>query len=270
MSEFSRSSVVLVECPRDSWQGFARFIPTEEKIAYLCHLIEAGFTHIDFGSFVSPKAVPQMKDTEEVWAGLRGRAGHFIAIIANERGLDRALAVGVKTVAYPLSLSETFQKSNTGKNIAESWAVVESLADRAGELDVHLSMGFGNPYGESWSVALVQEAVARLRDLGVNTILLADTVGCATPEQIREVFARCPGTGAHFHASPTQWRANVEAALESGCTRIDSALGGIGGCPFAQNELVGNVPTEGVLELLHRPINAAVLAEAKRLYAEYH
>jgi hydroxymethylglutaryl-CoA lyase len=266
MSASSKSSAVtLVECPRDSWQGFTRFIPTDEKIAYLRRLLDAGFTHIDFGSFVSPKLVPQMKDSEQVFAGIRDLPGHFIAIIANERGLDRALAAGVTCVAYPLSISETFQKANTGKTIAESWPILKSIACSAGELDVHLSMGFGNPYGEPWTVALVTEAVARVRDLGVKNVMLADTVGRATPAQIREVFAACPGTGAHLHASPTQWRANVEAALDAGCTRLDAALGGIGGCPFAQDELVGNVPTEGL-----REVDPALVAEAKRLYAEYH
>jgi hydroxymethylglutaryl-CoA lyase len=260
----------LVECPRDSWQGFTSFIPTDLKVAYLRRLVAAGLNTIDFGSFVSPKAVPQMQDTEQVWAGIRDLPGKFIAIVANERGLDRALAAGVTTVAYPFSISETFQRQNTGKGIADSWPVLEAIAQRAKAFHVHLSMGFGNPYGEPWNVALVKDTVARVRSLGVADILLADTVGRANPEQIREVFEACPGTGAHFHASPAQWRANIEAALAAGCTRIDSALGGIGGCPFAQDELVGNVPTEGVRELLHLPVDAGLVAEAKRLYAEYH
>ena len=179
--------------------------------------------------------------------------------------IDRALAAGVSDVAYPFSISETFQRNNAGKSIADSGPVVGAIARRVGKLDVHLSMGFGNPYSEPWSVSLLQNFVKRLRDLGVKDILLADTVGRATPQQIREVFAACPGTGAHLHASPTQWRANVEAAIESGCERIDSAIGGIGGCPFAQDELVGNIPTEGLHE-----VDPALLAEAKRLYAEYH
>ena len=259
------SKFELVECPRDSWQGFQRFIPTEVKIAYLRQLVDAGFAHIDFGSFVSPKLVPQMKDTEQVFAGIRDLPGHFIAIIANERGRDRALAAGVTAVAYPLSVSETFQKANTGKMIADSWPVLQSIARRAPELDVHLSMGFGNPYGEPWSLSLVKDFVARLRDFGVKDILLADTVGHATPELIREVFASCPGAGAHLHAAPAKWRANVDAALNAGCTRIDSALGGIGGCPFAQDALVGNIPTEGL-----RQVDPALIAQAKRLYEQYH
>ncbi len=275
MSASSKSNAVtLVECPRDSWQGLTRFIPTGEKVAYLRQLVEAGFTPIDFGSFVSLKAVPQMKDTEEVWAGIRDTAGKFIAIIANERGLERALTADVPAVAYPFSISETFQQNNAGATIAESWSVLQTLQRRSSaariELDVHLSMGFGNPYNEPWSVALVADAVSRIRELGVQSVMLADTIGCATPAQIGEVFAACPGTGAHFHASPAKWRANVEAALAAGCARVDSALGGIGGCPFAQDELVGNVPTEGVRELLGMPTDKTVLAEAHRLYRDYH
>lgn len=284
MSAFSKfSAVTLVECPRDSWQGFARFVPTAEKVAYLRILIDTGFTHIDFGSFVSPKAVPQMRDTEEVWAAIREQAAgkYFIAIIANERGLDRALAVGgLPAVGYPFSISETFQRNNTGATIAESWRVLESLQRRASaagmELNVYLSMAFGNPYGEPWSVALVADALARVRDLGVRIVMLSDTVGRAQPEQIREIFTagktRCPelSLGAHLHASPAKWRDNIAAALDAGCTRIDSALGGIGGCPFAQDELVGNVPTEGVRELLEMPTDDAALTEAQRLYRDYH
>ena len=284
MSASSKSSAVtLVECPRDSWQGFTRFIPTSEKVAYLRQLLAAGFTHFDFGSFVSPKVVPQMRDTEDVWQEIRPHAAgkYFIAIIANERGLDRALAAGgLPAVAYPFSISETFQRSNTGARIAESWSVLQTLQRRSSAaaiaLDVHLSMGFGNPYGEPWSVALVTDALARIRDLGIRVVMLADTVGCAQPAQIREVFVagqtRAPelSLGAHFHATPATWRANIEAALEAGGTRIDSALGGIGGCPFAQDELVGNVPTEGVRGLLGLPTDGAVLAAAQRLYRDYH
>jgi hydroxymethylglutaryl-CoA lyase len=273
----------LVECPRDSWQGFSRFIPTSEKISYLKLLIDAGFTHLDFGSYVSPQAVPQMKDTEEVWAAIRAyRPGiSFIAIVANERGLDRALAAGGSpAIGYPFSISDTFQKNNTGKTITESWPVLTALQRRANvaklELHVYLSMGFGNPYGEPWSVAWVTDTLAQFRDLGIQTVILADTVGCAAPEQIREVFAasgkRLPAfpLGAHFHASPANWRANVEAALDAGCARLDSALGGIGGCPFAQDALVGNVPTEGVLSLLNSKIDvSAVLPEAQRLQRDY-
>jgi hydroxymethylglutaryl-CoA lyase len=285
------ASVVLVECPRDAFQGLPQFIPTQEKIAYLKTLIDAGFTHIDFGSFVSPKAVPQMRDTEEVFAAVRDhRKGiYFIAIVANERGLDRALQIdGVPAIGYPFSISESFQKNNTGKSVSESWPVLEALQRRAMaagiELNVYLSMGFGNPYGEPWSVVLVTETLRRFRDTGIRIVMLADTTGCAQPAQIREIFAACRqvcpelSPGAHFHASPTKWRANAEAALDAGCARLDSALGGIGGCPFAQEELVGNLPTEGLLKLFRErgiavPVNEErvtdVLRMAKRIDETY-
>jgi len=290
-SVLSPQSCILVECPRDAFQGLPQFIPTQEKIAYLKALIDAGFTHIDFGSFVSPKAVPQMRDTEEVFTAVRdnGKGIYYIAIAANERGLDRALAVGgVPAVGYPFSISETFQRNNTGKSIAESWPVLGTLQRRATaaevELSVYLSMGFGNPYGEVWSVALVTETLERFRDMGIRIVMLADTTGCATHTQIRETFAtcreRCPelSLGAHFHASPSKWRANAEAALDAGCVRLDSALGGIGGCPFAQEELVGNIPTEGVLTLFRQRKIAvpvledrvpAVLQMARGIYERY-
>jgi len=287
----SRSSTALVECPRDAFQGLPVFIPTQKKITYLKALIDAGFTHIDFGSFVSPKAVPQMRDTEEVFAAVRDhRKGiYFIAIVANERGLDRALQIGGEpAIGYPFSISEKFQQNNTGKNIAESWPVLEALQRRATaagiELNVYLSMGFGNPYGEPWSVVLVTDTLQRFRNMGIRIVMLADTTGCAQPAQIRETFAacrqRCPelSLGAHFHASPSKWRANAEAALDAGCVRLDSALGGIGGCPFAQEELVGNMPTEGLLKLFRErgiavPVKeervTEVLRMAKRIAQQY-
>src|ERR1051325_3452114 len=182
----NQSDLTLVECPRDAFQGLPKFIPTQEKIDYLKALIEAGFTHIDFGSFVSPKAVPQMRDTEQVFAEIRdcGKGVYFIAIVANERGLDRALAAGgISAIGYPFSISEKFQKNNTGKSIAESWPVLDTLYRRATaakiDLNVYLSMGFGNPYGEPWSVGLVTETLQRFRDLGIRIAMLADTTGCA-------------------------------------------------------------------------------------------
>ena len=281
-------SITLVECPRDAFQGLPKFIPTQEKIAYLEALIDAGFTHIDFGSFVSAKAVPQMRDTEEVFAAVRDyrKEVYFIAIVANERGLDRALQVGgVPAIGYPFSISEKFQKNNTGKSIAESWLVLEALHRRAKaarmDFNVYLSMGFGNPYGEPWNTKVVTETLRRIQDMGIRIVMLADTTGSATPHQIRETFTvcreHCPELvlGAHFHASPTQWRANAVAALDAGCVRLDSALGGIGGCPFAQEELVGNIPTERLLDLLReRGFAVPVLEErvskvlemARRIY----
>ena len=232
-----------------------------------------------------------MRDTEEVFAAVRDhrKGTYFIAIVANERGLERALELGgVPAVGYPFSISETFQKKNTGKSIAESWPVVEGLYRRATgarmDLNVYLSMGFGNPYGEPWSVAFVTETLQRFRDMGIRIVMLADTTGCAQPAQIRETFLacreRCPELvlGGHFHASPSKWHANAEAALDAGCARLDAALGGIGGCPFAQEKLVGNLPTEGVLKLLReRGISVSVSEErvpdilrmAKRIHENY-
>jgi len=285
--------VTLVDCPRDAFQGLPRFIPTERKIRHLLAVADAGIRAIDFGSFVSPTAVPQMADTAEVLrellsqcASVRPAAANpdrglqLIAIIANERGLDRAIEAeqaarsaatprghsaapeiisGIRmAVGYPLSISEQFQQNNTRRSIADSWPLIAALQQRAAqagtELHVYLSMAFGNPYGQEWSAALVVDFAARLADLGVRTLLLADTVGRATADQVRQVFEAVRGrlagsdarVGGHFHAVPATWRPILQAAHESGCTRFDAALGGFGGCPFAQNTLVGNVPTEGV------------------------
>jgi hydroxymethylglutaryl-CoA lyase len=261
--------------------------PTGEKLAYLRRLLQAGFTHIDFTSFVSPREVPQMRDAEDVWKGIRddARGLYGIAIVVNQRGLDRARALGgIPAVGYPLSLSAEFERRNVNMTLDQGWAFLGSLhrqtESEGMDLNVYLSMGFGNPYGDPWSVPIVVRALERVRDLGVRIVMLADTIGTATPHQIQDVFAACSAScpevslGAHFHASPGEWRANVDAAIAAGCVRIDSALGGIGGCPFAQDALVGNVPTEGVWELLGRPTDTAsfgaALDEARRLYREYH
>jgi hydroxymethylglutaryl-CoA lyase len=257
-------AVKIIECPRDAFQGFTRFIPTERKAAHLRTLIEAGFDHIDFGSFVSPKAVPQMADTEQVLALLQPPPHvRLIGIIANERGLDRLLACpGVQEAGYPFSVAETFQKRNTGLDLASSRALVERLAQRARDagrrLVVYVSMAFGNPDGDPWSDELVARDVARLAALGVATISLADTVGLAAPERVRSVVAACRGAatgfelGLHLHARPQRFQEKLDAALEAGCRRFDAALGAIGGCPFAGAELVANIPTEHLLPSLER------------------
>jgi len=272
------SAVSLVECPRDAFQGLPGFIPTEVKVRHLKNIITAGIGEIDFGSFVSPKAVPQMADTEDVLRRLCEEVAELpklIAIIANERGLDRAIQARDSirgsplagfAVGYPLSISETFQKNNTGKTIAESWPLVESLqrrsADAGIDLIVYLSMGFGNPYGEPWSPETVADFARRLADLGVRTISLADTVGRANADQVRETFAAVHSAlstqhsaltiGAHFHAAPHAWLDNVRAAFDAGCRRFDASLGGYGGCPFAQDELVGNIPMEHVVAMFEK------------------
>ena len=208
-----KASVQWVECPRDAWQGFSRFIPTEEKVAFLNELLEAWFAHLDLTSFVSPKWVPQMQDAEEVLKALPPPNGRtYLAIVANEKGLERALAAPNLThVGYPFSLSETFQQRNTNRSIEASWPLVGAMVERTeGRLGlvVYLSMAFGNPYGDPWSVEAVLEALARLKEMGVREIALADTYGVAEPERIHEVLKAAvarfgpEGLGAHLHARP--------------------------------------------------------------------
>ncbi|KHG65274.1 hydroxymethylglutaryl-CoA lyase [Thermus sp. 2.9] len=250
-----------VECPRDAWQGFSRFIPTEEKVVFLRKLLQAGFRHLDLTSFVSPKWVPQMQDAEEVLKALPPPEGRtYLAIVANEKGLERALqAERLTHVGYPFSLSETFQRKNTNRSLAESWPLVaemvQAVEGRLG-LVVYLSMAFGNPYGDPWSVERVLEAIARLRELGVREIALADTYGVADAKRIRAVLEAAvarfgpEGLGAHLHARPEEALAKAEAVLEAGVFWLEGALAGVGGCPFAGDELVGNLPTERVLPFL--------------------
>lgn len=250
------TQLTYVECPRDAWQGFARFIPTDTKRAYLEALLAAGFRHLDLGSFVSPKAVPQLADTEAVLAGLeRPEGADFLCIIANERGLERALgAKGVTSVGFPLSVNETFQQRNAGTGLAEAWALVERLHARTLEhglgFVVYVSMGFGNPYGEPWAPEDTSRAVARLRALGVRRIALADTIGNADAERVAAVLAavgEVEGLGLHLHAREGAWRGPVEAGLARGVRWFEGALGGVGGCPFAGDALVGNLPSERLL-----------------------
>ena len=245
-----------VECPRDSWQGLPGIIPTERKAAYLRSLVEAGFRYLDCGSFVSPKAVPQMADTEAVLALLPDSPDvDYLCIVANERGLERALASErVTSVGYPLSISDTFQRRNSGRGLEESWPLVRQLAEQRGRLGlvVYLSMGFGNPYGDEWSPRLVVEAVERLRGLGVREVALADTLGQADEARVRGVVSAVvravgmEGVGVHLHARPQDAAGLAGAALDEGVAWLEGALGGIGGCPFAADELVGNLPTEAV------------------------
>ena len=266
--------VALVECPRDAYQGFTRPIPTARKAAHLATLVRAGFTTIDFGSFVSPKAVPQMADTEAVWSELCPllaappaapapefppiRAVDWIGIVANERGLERLLALpGITTAGYPFSCSETFQQRNTGASIAQSFARLEALlaACRAAgrRLNVYLSMAFGNPFGDPWSADQVARLAERLRARGVQSLQLADTVGTATPATIGALVSTVGATmrgatfGVHLHARTDDFAGKVDAALAAGCRCFDAALGGSGGCPFAGDDLVGNLPTEGLV-----------------------
>jgi hydroxymethylglutaryl-CoA lyase len=262
------SALKLIECPRDAWQGLPATIPTAEKVAYLRALIECGFRHIDAVSFVSPKYVPQMADSEAVMgelkaAALAGASVEIIGIVVNEKGLERALATpGVGTIGYPHSLSPTFLQSNAHMTLKRSRELVERIVsatrDGGRGLVVYLSMAFGNPYSDPWSAETLAAEVAHLTAAGVSQISLADTVGLARPAEIAallgEVLPRAAGIelGVHLHSRPAEAAEKVLAAYEAGCRRFDSALTGLGGCPFAGDELVGNIPTEIVIRTLER------------------
>src|ERR1700720_2034852 len=252
----------LIECPRDAWQGLKGQIPAELKTNYLQALISAGFKHIDAVSFVSPNAVPQMADSEEVLKELDPPDDvEIIGIVVNEKGAERAIATeAVHTLGFPYSISPTFLQNNqrqTLEDAIEELEKVEKKADEAGlDTVVYISMAFGNPYGDPWSIDEVVEAVALLELQEIRVISLADTVGLAPPEKIREVVSAVMAKydyleiGVHLHSRPDQAAAKIIAAYEAGCRRFDSALGGLGGCPFAQDDLVGNIPTETVIEVL--------------------
>jgi hydroxymethylglutaryl-CoA lyase len=258
------NAVKLIECPRDAWQGLKRQIPTGLKARYLRALIAAGFRHIDAVSFVSPKAVPQMADSEEVLEQLDLPTDvEIIGIVVNEKGADRAIATkAVTTLGYPCSVSETFLRKNQNQTLAESYKALESIktkADKTGlGVVVYISMAFGNPYGDQWDENELRQAVAKLAAFGIRSISLADTVGVAGPDLIRRVVQSITNQyadydiGVHFHSAPGEAAAKVLAAYDAGCRRFDSALGGLGGCPFAQDALVGNIPTERVIAALQQ------------------
>lgn len=255
-------TVKLIECPRDAWQGLPRQIPTGLKARYLGALIEAGFRHLDAVSFVSPKAVPQMADSEAVLAELSPPNDiEIIGIVVNEKGAERAIATGgVRTLGYPCSISETFLRRNQNQSPEENQTALGKIRERAREsglgLVVYISMAFGNPYQDPWSKERVVEAVGAVTDLGVRSISLADTVGIANPELIHEVIAAVVAgsagceMGVHLHSTRAGAATKVLAAYDAGCRRFDAALGGLGGCPFAQDQLVGNIPTEEVVRAL--------------------
>jgi len=257
-------SAKLIECPRDAWQGLKLQIPTERKVQYLRGLIAAGFRHIDAVSFVSPRAVPQMADSEKVLEQLGPvRDVEIIGIVVNEKGAERAIATGaVSTLGYPCSISETFLRRNQNQSLAQNHALLKKIkehADETGlEIVAYISMAFGNPYGDPWSEDNVAQAAANIAALGIHSISIADTVGAATPDLIRRVLgavirncSECE-VGVHMHSTRVEASAKVVAAYDAGCRRFDSAIGGLGGCPFAQDELVGNVPTEEVLHALEQ------------------
>ncbi|NJW54000.1 hydroxymethylglutaryl-CoA lyase [Salinimicrobium oceani] len=252
--------IKIIECPRDAMQGIKNFIPTEKKVQYIQSLLRCGFDTIDFGSFVSPKAIPQMADTAEVLAqlDLSRTQSKLLAIVANTRGAESAAQhPEIQYLGYPFSISENFQMRNTHKTIAESVETLQEILDIAGasgkEVVAYLSMGFGNPYGDPWDVDIVGEWTERLSGMGVKILSLSDTIGSSTPEVIEYLFSnlipKYPEIefGAHLHTTPTKWFEKVDAAYKSGCRRFDGAIQGFGGCPMAKDELTGNMPTEKVL-----------------------
>jgi hydroxymethylglutaryl-CoA lyase len=257
-----RKAVTLIECPRDAWQGLSRQIPTELKARYLRALINAGFKHIDAVSFVSPKAVPQMADSERVLEQTDvPNDVEIIGIVVNEKGAERAIATqAVSTLGFPCSVSETFLRKNQNQTQDECYKVLElikSKADNTGlNTVVYISMAFGNPYGDAWGDTKIREALNKLVGLGIRSVSLADTVGMAGPDLIRSVFESVTSQyldcdiGVHLHSAPAQAESKVLAAYAAGCRRFDSAIGGLGGCPFAQDALVGNIPTERLLATL--------------------
>jgi hydroxymethylglutaryl-CoA lyase len=257
-------AVKLIECPRDAWQGLEGHIPADIKADYLQALISVGFKHVDAVSFVSPRAVPQMADSEEVLKELDPPDDvEIIGIVVNEKGVERAIQTdAVRTLGFPYSISPTFLQNNQKQTLEEAIEALEKIgekADDAGlETAVYISMAFGNPYGDLWNVGELVEAVGLLESESIRTVSLADTVGMATPGQIREVVAAVIEKygyleiGVHLHSRPEEAIEKVLAAYDAGCRRFDSALGGLGGCPFAQDALVGNIPTEKVIEALEQ------------------
>jgi hydroxymethylglutaryl-CoA lyase len=256
------NAVKLIECPRDAWQGLKRQIPTELKARYLRALIEEGFKHIDAISFVSPKAVPQMADSEKVLEQIdRPDDVEIIGVVVNEKGAERAMAMkAVTTLGYPYSISETFLRKNQNQTLEDCHKVLESIKSKADNARLgvvaYISMAFGNPYGDPWNAEEVCQAAEKLAAIGIRSISLADTVGVAGPDLIHSMVQSVAkqhadyDIGVHLHSAPDTAAAKVLAAYDAGCRRFDSAMGGLGGCPFAQDTLVGNIPTESVLAAL--------------------
>jgi len=253
-------AIKIIECPRDAMQGIKAFIPTESKVAYIQSLLRVGFDTIDFGSFVSPKSIPQMQDTAEVLAQLdfSKTQSKLLAIIANTQGaIDASKHQPIQFLGFPFSISENFQMRNTHKTIAQSLITLQdilAIADKSNkEVVAYLSMGFGNPYGDPWSVEIVSEWTERLANMGVKILSLSDTIGSSTPEVIQYLFSHLipqyPNIefGAHLHTTPDKWFEKIDAAYNSGCRRFDGAIQGFGGCPMARDILTGNMPTEKLI-----------------------
>ena len=283
--------VKIIECPRDAMQGIKTCIPTEKKVQYIQSLLRVGFDTIDFGSFVSPKAIPQMADTAEVLAllDLTKTSSKLLAIVANQRGAEDASGhKQIDYLGYPFSISENFQMRNTHKTIAQSVITLEhilNIADKSHkEVVVYISMGFGNPYGDPWNVDIVGEWTERLNTMGVKILSLSDTVGSSDAESIHYLFSNLipnyPNIefGAHLHTTPTTWFEKVDSAFKAGCYRFDGAIQGFGGCPMAKDELTGNMPTEKLMSYFtsvqSNPLNALSFEsahnEATKIFSVYH
>lgn len=261
--------IKIIECPRDAMQGLRGFVPTDMKVNYLNALLQVGFDTLDFGSFVSPKAIPQMQDTAEVLRKLQlgDTRTKLLAIIANTRGAEQAVSFPeIDYIGYPFSISETFQLRNTNATIEESLERLQdilALASRHNKKTiVYISMGFGNPYGDRWSAEICQQWVDELASLGIETIALSDTIGIATPDSISYLFKNLIPNypkisfGAHLHTQPHNWQEKISAAWKHGCRRFDTAIQGYGGCPMAKDDLTGNMPTENVMHFFEeRDIN---------------
>ncbi|WP_295179332.1 hydroxymethylglutaryl-CoA lyase [uncultured Christiangramia sp.] len=254
------AQVKLIECPRDAMQGIKEFIPTEKKAQYIQSLLRCGFDTIDFGSFVSPKAIPQMQDTADLLSrlDLSKTQSKLLAIVANTRGAQDASAFEeIDYLGYPFSISENFQMRNTHKTISESVEVLKEILDVANSCNkqvvAYLSMGFGNPYGDPWNVEIVGEWTEKLAGMGVKILSLSDTVGTSSPDIIEYLFSnlipKYPEVefGAHLHTTPSKWHEKIDAAYKAGCRRFDGAIQGFGGCPMAKDELTGNMPSEKML-----------------------
>ena len=286
------SNIKLIECPRDAMQGIKTFIPTVEKVKYIQSLLGCGFDTIDFGSFVSPKAIPQMVDTAEVLGqlDLSKTKSKLLSIVANTRGAENACQhQAIDYLGYPFSISENFQMRNTHKTIAQSVETLKAILEIAHAHDkqvvTYISMGFGNPYGDPWDVDIVGEWTEKLAEMGTTILSLSDTIGSSTPEVIDYLFSnlipKYPNIefGAHLHTTPTKWHEKVEAAYKAGCKRFDGAVQGFGGCPMAKDELTGNMPTEKMLSYftsqkadsgVNWMVFEAAYNKATELFSVYH
>jgi hydroxymethylglutaryl-CoA lyase len=252
--------IKIIECPRDAMQGMHQYIPAPEKARYINQLLKVGFDTIDFGSFVSPKAIPQLRDTAEVLSllDLSQTSSKLLSIVANVRGAEQAGAFEeIRYIGFPFSISETFQLRNTNSSIEESIETLQEINEvchqKNKEIVVYLSMGFGNPYGDMWNVDICAKWVERMYDMGIKIIALSDTIGIANAESISYLFSKLTPAyphieiGAHFHTKPNEWREKIDSAYKAGCRRFDAAVKGYGGCPMAKDDLTGNMPTENLL-----------------------